>query len=84
MVSSIQYSHIDSTRLMLSGKSFKFCVASQNQMLSLRHILVPLAILGPSSSLVVIRCPSSVSMIRGRSSACARSPRDCTESIRLV
>ncbi|KIN92595.1 hypothetical protein PO78_4259 [Thauera sp. SWB20] len=55
MVSSIQNSHMDSTRSMLPGKSFMFCVASQNQRLSFHHILVPLAILGPSSSLVVTK-----------------------------
>ena len=84
MVSSIQYSHMDSTRSMLPGKSFRFCVASQNQMFSLRHIFVPLAIFGPSRSLVVIRWPSSVRKMMGLSSATKCSPRDCTESSRLV
>ncbi|MNT95606.1 hypothetical protein D3C72_2375140 [compost metagenome] len=54
MVSSIQNSHMDSTRSMLPGKSFMFWVASQNHILSFRHILVALAILGPSNSLVVM------------------------------
>ncbi|MOA51483.1 hypothetical protein D3C78_1746370 [compost metagenome] len=84
MFKQIHHSIMLSMVCAAGGKSARFCVASQNQAPSLRHIFVPLTTNGASSGLLVMIWPSSVTMMIGRPKYWSRSAMLFTVFIRLM
>ncbi|MNN73274.1 hypothetical protein D3C81_1893800 [compost metagenome] len=84
MFRQIHHSIMLSMVCAASGKSARFCVASQNQAPSLRHIFVPLTTKGASNGFLVMMWPSSVTMMIGRPRYWSRSARLFTVFIRLM